>query len=163
VAELWDAYDNNYQKLENVTLVRGEPIPYGYLHLVCSIIVKHTDGSYLLMQRDYRKHHGGKWELSANGSVLKGETAMQGAVRELHEETGISCNNLKELKYLVQENFRAIFVYFFCETNQPKDSIVLQKGETINYKWVTKEELKSINRDELLSQNELEMVEQSGL
>lgn len=163
MAELWDAYDNKYRKQENVTLVRGEPIPYGYLHLVCSIIVKHVDGSYLLMQRDFNKSHGGKWELSANGSVQKGETAYEGAVRELHEETGIYCTDLKELKTSVQEYFRAIFVYFFCETDCPKDSIVLQEGETINYKWVNKEYFTDMNRSDLLSQNELDLVESLGL
>ena len=46
--ELWDAYDEN----ENIVgeLVRGEPIPTGLYHLVSEVLVKHTDGSYLLMQ-----------------------------------------------------------------------------------------------------------------
>ena len=52
--ELWDAYDVNFNKIEGKTLVRGEPVPDGVCHLVCDIIVKHTDGTYLLM------HHGGK-------------------------------------------------------------------------------------------------------
>ena len=31
--------------------------------MVCEIIVRHIDGSYLIMQRDKRKHLGGMWEL----------------------------------------------------------------------------------------------------
>ncbi|MFR5487461.1 hypothetical protein [Eubacterium sp.] len=60
MAELWDAYNKNFNKIENKTLIRGESIPDGAYHLVSEIVVKHTDGSYLLMQRDFRKHHGGK-------------------------------------------------------------------------------------------------------
>ena len=50
--ELWDAYDRDFKKIQGVTLVRGEVIPEGFFHLVCEIIVRHIDGSYLIMQRD---------------------------------------------------------------------------------------------------------------
>ena len=46
-------------KIEGKTLIRGQAIPEGMSHLVCDIIVRHTDGTYLLMQRDERKHYGG--------------------------------------------------------------------------------------------------------
>lgn len=59
MTELWDAYDNTFHKIESMTLLRGAPLPDGIYHLVCDIIVKHIDGSYLLMQRDYRKPYGG--------------------------------------------------------------------------------------------------------
>ena len=36
-------------------------------HLVCEVIVKHTDGTYLLMQRDKNKHYGEYWEATAGG------------------------------------------------------------------------------------------------
>lgn len=56
--ELWDAYDGDFQKIKDTVLIRGEPIPEGLYHLVCSVLVRHEDGSYLLMQRDIRKHWG---------------------------------------------------------------------------------------------------------
>ena len=52
--ELWDAYDENVNLIEGVTLTRGEKIDDGIFHLVCDIIVRHTDGDYLIMQRDAR-------------------------------------------------------------------------------------------------------------
>ena len=87
--ELWDAYDRNLEKIEGMTLIRGEKIPEGVYHLVCDIIVRHTDGEYLLMQRDSRKHYGGMWEATAGGSALQGENPLDCAIRELREETGI--------------------------------------------------------------------------
>lgn len=47
--ELWDAYDEKLNKIEGMTLVRGEEVPDGVFHLVCEIIVRHTDGTYLLI------------------------------------------------------------------------------------------------------------------
>ena len=50
--EIWDAYNSDFEKIEGVTLIRDEPIPKGMYHMFCNILVQHTDGSYLLMQRD---------------------------------------------------------------------------------------------------------------
>lgn len=50
--ELWDAYKDDSTKINGMILERGKSIPRGVYHLVCDIIVRYTDGSYLLMQRD---------------------------------------------------------------------------------------------------------------
>ena len=45
--------------------------------MVCEILVRHTDGDYLLMQRDFRKSNfGGYYEATAGGSALKGEDKL---------------------------------------------------------------------------------------
>lgn len=95
--ETWDAYDKDFNKVHNATLIRGEAIPEGLFHLVCDIIVKHTDGSYLLMQRDRCKQFGGMWEATAGGSALQNESPLDCAIRELQEETGIRTDNLVEV------------------------------------------------------------------
>ncbi len=79
--ELWDAYDRDFKKIEGITLVRGESVPEGCFHLVCDVIVRHSDGTWLLMLRDASKHHGGMWEASAGGSALRGESPAQCAAR----------------------------------------------------------------------------------
>ena len=60
--EYWDAYNRDFERIDGVTLIRGEKISDGLFHLVSDVIVRHLDGSYLLMQRDSRKHFGGMWE-----------------------------------------------------------------------------------------------------
>lgn len=52
--EVWDAYNRQFERIEGVSLVRGETIPDGVYHLVSDVIVRHIDGEYLLMQRDSR-------------------------------------------------------------------------------------------------------------
>ena len=150
--EIWDAYDKNFNKIEDYTIVRGEDIPDGMFHLVCDILVRHTDGTYLLMQRDLNKTHGGMWEATAGGSALLGETPVDCAKRELLEETGISAQELTEVGTVVSEDTHSIYVEFLCVTNCDKGGITLQEGETIAYKWVTRDELIGMDKDQLLTE-----------
>jgi len=137
--EKWDVYNEEGKRLEG-ELIRGEAIPKGQFHLVVQILVVHTDGSILVMQRDYEKEsHPGEYEASAGGSVLKGETSKQGALRELKEETGIEA----EVKYIgsfINDKRNSIFHQYISVTDCAKESIVLQKGETIGYKWLSQDE-----------------------
>lgn len=143
--ELWDAYFPDGTKA-GTDLVRGAPIPPEYRHGVTEILVVHTDGTILLMQRDFRKPiHPGTWEASAGGSVLKGESFLHGARRELLEETGITSGALEYLYRDVTDI--AIYDGYLCITDIPKDSIRLQAGETVAYRWVSLSELRAALAD----------------
>ena len=147
--ELWDAYNSNYEKIEGMTLVRDEEIPQGVYHLVCEILVRHVDGTYLLMKRDPTKPlYPNMWEATAGGSALQGETAEQGAMRELREETGIVADKLEFLEKTLAQT--CWYVKFLCVTDCDKNSIKLQKGETCDYKWVTVEEALAMSDSELV-------------
>ena len=136
--EIWDAYliDGTPTGLD---LVRDEPIPNGLYHLVSEILVSHTDGEYLLMQRDTAKpNYGGCFEATAAGSALQGETKFDCAKRELFEETGICSENLTEIGHYVSHN--TIYCLFLCITDCNKSSVTLQEGETISYKWLSEKD-----------------------
>lgn len=148
--ELWDAYDSSFTKIQGLTLVRGETIPVGIYHLVCDILVKHIDGTYLLMKRDFRKHFGGMWEATAGGSALIGENSFQCAIRELTEETGIISNELVELGIHISHD--TIYVEFLCVTDWDKENITIQEGETIAFRWVSSNELRSMKKDKLVTE-----------
>lgn len=150
-SELWDAYDESFNIIDNVTLVRGQTIPDGMFHLVCNIAVKHIDGTYLIMQRDFKKHFGGMWELTAGGSALKGETPIECAKRELKEETGIICNGLQELGAVTSNEDKTIYVDFLCVTDCDKKSIILQEGETVDFRWVSANDIKKLSSAELVT------------
>ncbi len=156
--EIWDAYDKDFNKISNMMLIREEPIPDGLFHLVSEIIVKHNDGSYLLMQRDKRKHFGGMWEATAGGSALCGETPLECAVRELREETGIESDHLTEIGRV--RGYNTLYVEFLCVTDCKKDSIILQDGETIAYKWVSRNELISMKESELVTERMQKFMEE---
>ncbi len=136
--ELWDAYLKTGE-LAGCDLIRGEVIPDGLYHLVSNIIVRHIDGSFLVMQRDYGKpNYPGMFEASAGGSALKGERGYEAALRELEEETGIIADNLKLVYKDVSND--TIYEGFLCVTDCDKDSIKLQAGETISYRWLDEKE-----------------------
>lgn len=148
--EKWDAYDTDFKIVPGRSLLRGEAIPEGLFHLVCDVLVRHTDGSYLLMQRDWRKAYGGMWEATAGGSALQGESALECAVRELREETGIVSNRLTEVGRVKSHN--TFYVEYLCVTDWDKSGIALQDGETIAYRWVGRDELLSMKKSELLTE-----------
>lgn len=141
--ELWDGYHKD-GTLAGCDLIRGEKIPDGLRHAVAEVFVMHKDGSILLMQRDLDKPDSpGLWESGAGGSVLKGEPVIDGARRELLEETGITADDpLESLYYVVSDT--AIFRGYLCVTDIPKDCVKLQKGETIAFRWVNKQEFREI-------------------
>ncbi len=151
--ELWDAYDKDFNVIEGMMLIRGQEkdIPEGVYHLVCHILVRHADGTYLLMQRDPRKPYPSMWEATAGGSALKGETDMEAAERELREETGIEADELYEIGRTISDETHCVYVEYFCTTDCDKDSILLQEGETVAYKWADKDTILSMSEDELLS------------
>lgn len=163
MAEIWDAYDRQFNKIEGVDLIRGEPIPEGIYHLVGEIIVRHTDGTYLLMRRDLRKHFGGFWELTAGGSALKGEGAFDCALRELMEETGIVAEDLQEIKRIVSDVHRTLYVEYLCITDWDKTAIAMQEGETIDYKWVEKEEIMRMTAATLASSRALAILKETDI
>lgn len=150
--ELWDAYDENFNLIEGIALTRGEKIDDGVFHLVCDIIVRHADGDYLIMQRDARKHYGGMWEATAGGSALVGESPLQCAVRELFEETGIYADALTEVGRVVDTECHSAYVEYLCITDCDKDSVKLQEGETSDYRWIDRDTLLKMKRDELITE-----------
>jgi len=147
--EIWDAYLPN-GTLAGCNLVRGEPIPNGLYHLVGEILVRHADSDYLLMQRDPRKpNYGGFFEATAGGSALKGEDAYCCARRELQEETGIESGTLTNIGRFVSHD--TIYESFLCVTDSDKNSVKLQEGETVSYKWVSEAEfIDFVNSDAMI-------------
>ena len=94
---MWDAYDGQGNKTGG-ELIRGQEIPEGCYHLVSEVVVRHEDGSFLLMQRSEDKAmFPGLFVAGAGGSALKEEGPYEAAVRELKEETGIEARELEQI------------------------------------------------------------------
>ena len=86
--ELWDLYTED-RKPTGKTHIRGVKIPEGYFHLVVHVWIRNSKGEYLISQRAAsRPTFPLMWEC-VGGSVLAGETSLEGAVREVKEEVGL--------------------------------------------------------------------------
>lgn len=141
--EIWDLYDREGNRTGE-TFVRGfgnyKNIPEGRYHLVVDLLVLHDDGTYLLTKRsDIKDVYPGYWEASAGGSALKGEEPLEAALRELSEETGLTPDSLELVGILYKDSSRSLYYSYLAKVSCAKDSIVLQEGETTDYKWVDKE------------------------
>ena len=125
--KIWDAYKED-ETLAGIDLIRGEKIPKGLYHGVSEIFVLHIDGTVLVTQRDYNKpNYPGLFESGAAGSILKGETFLAGAIRELREETGIDCERLKSI-YSITTN-DTIYKGYLCVVSIDKNNVILQDGD----------------------------------
>ena len=151
--ELWDAYDEHGNKIEGMILKREDPIPAGIYHLGVSVTVRHTDGTFLITQREPTKNCGGMWEATSGGSAILGEDALAGAKRELFEETGLQGGEWTEMGRGIVRDSQHLYVDFLCVLDCEKDSIRLQPRETVAYRWVTKEELLSFPEEEMCTEH----------
>lgn len=149
--ELWDAYTKDGVKLDR-KLVRGEEIPAGVYHIVCEVLVRHTDGDFLLMKRAMSKEaYPGFYESTCGGSALVGETPDMCIKRELKEETGIEAETFEHYMFNVYDDGSALYHSYIANVDWPKEKITLQEGETEGFKWVSAEEfVKFIDSEEAI-------------
>ena len=136
--EIWDLYDEQGQKTgETWERSRAKEIPEGRYHIVCDILIRHQDGTFLLTLRDPNKDvYPGCLEASAGGSALSGETPEQAAKREMSEETGLSAEKLELIGITRKPQSHSVIYAYLAVVACEKDSVRLQPGETVGYQWV---------------------------
>ena len=154
--ELWDLYDASGRPTGE-TWVRGNAghIPEGRYHIICDVLIRNTDGKYLLTLRDPNKEtHPGEWEASAGGSALAGENPLQAAEREMLEETGLTATRMELVGRSMRGN--CIFYSYLADTECAPDAVRLQEGETVDYRWVDPADLVAFSHrdDGLKAHNE---------
>ncbi len=138
--ELWDLYDEALRPMGR-THRRGEPMAPGTYHLGADVWVINSRGEILLTLRAPEKEDlPNEWENTC-GSVLAGETALEGALRELREETGIVAGpeELQEIHY--RRGTATHSFSYLLRRDVELSALVFQPGETVDALWVTPEEL----------------------
>ena len=143
--EYWDLYDRDRRPLGK-THPRGVPLPEGSCFLAVEVWTFNSAGKLLLTLRSEEKeNYPNLWECTG-GAVVAGETSLQGALRELSEETGISVRP-EELRLLGTQCRTTSFMdTYLLRKDVPLEEIVLQKGETSDARWVSRSELSEMAR-----------------
>lgn len=146
--EIWDAYDKDGNKL-GFDQYRDEPIPEGVYHIVVEIYTITENNEVLITQRHSNKSWALKWEVTG-GSILKGETPEQGAIRELKEETGIevTSSDLNFVYSYIYKDVPSIYKCYVVFINKEKTKIQLQEGETIDFRYLPYNEFKQFIQTE---------------
>ena len=139
--ELWDLFNEKRQKTGE-TIERGKDIPGGRYHLVAGAWIKNSQGQFLISKRHPNKNYPNYWECTG-GSVSVGETSLEGAIREVYEELGVSLNPDKSsLIYQTRrEEMQDFYDAWLFHADVSINSLMLQPTEVVNAMWVSKEEL----------------------
>lgn len=150
MSEFWDLYDKDRRPL-NRTHERGRYLEKGTYHIAVGIWTVNDKNEVLLTLRSPDKRDWpNMWENTA-GSLLCGETSVEGAMRELKEETGITVSE-SELHFIATERTRNAFGdCYMVRKNVPIEDIVLQEGETCDAKWVSLNTLDQMIDDGLVA------------
>lgn len=111
--------------------------------VVSACLIK-KESKYLLVQEAQPKAYG-LWNLPA-GHVDKGEKIREAAVREAKEETGYSIKLIKEIAILHEEATNAVKHIFSADIIGGE--ISFKNDEILDVKWLTFEEIKTINDNE---------------
>lgn len=139
MAEYWDLYDANRNPLGR-TIKRGDAFAEGEYYVCCEVWMQNSEGKLLMTQRHPDKKAGGLWEFTGGG-VLAGETTKKAAFRELEEELGVTAKE-KDLSLLDVYQHKNYFMdIFVAKMDVETSSLVLQRSEVVDAKWVSHEEI----------------------
>lgn len=154
--ELWDLLDDDRQPTGE-TLQRGEPLPPGRFHTIIGVWTIHDQLRRILLTKRHPQKLicPNQWE-NTGGSILAGEDSCVGAAREVREETGMNCH-CGDLTHIRTIRIPTAFVdCYIYHTSIDPNAIVLQEGETVDWCWVTLEELEATIAEGTFSKPEIE-------
>ena len=153
MSELWDIYDKHKQKTGRMAERDVYQFKEGEYHIVVTGIIMNSKNEILISQRAEHKKFGLMWECSG-GSILAGETSLEGIIRELKEELGIEFTKkeaifLKEIRRdKIPPDFKDLWL--FRKDIEIKD-ITFPDGEAIAAQWVTIEKfMEMFNKKEIV-------------
>ena len=142
MSELWDIYDINKKKIGRTAERDVYKFKEGEYHIVVTGIIINSKNEILISKRAEHKKFGLMWECSG-GSILAGETSLEGIIRELKEELGIEFSKkeaifLKEIRRdKLPPDFKDLWLF---RRDIDKREITFPDGESIDAKWVTIDE-----------------------
>lgn len=153
--EYWDLFNRNRVWVRNHHK-RGDRIPDGLYHIVVHSWVMDYYGNFLISQRQ----NGRTDELMlerTGGSVLEGESSIEGAKREVREELGIDLAEIQPvlIKSERRDKYSDFFDAWLFVVDREKTICKIDNVEVRDFKWVDLPELKSMDNDGLLVSSSL--------
>lgn len=155
--EQWDLYDENRNKIGKV-VNRGDKLADNEYHIVVNAWVINSKNEYLISQRAPTKSFPYKWECTG-GSVLKDEDSIEGAMRELKEELGLTVDastgvliGSKKRYYVGCPDILDVWLF---KSDVPCDKLILQKEEVCNARWASAEDIMELIKEGKFEANAL--------
>jgi isopentenyl-diphosphate Delta-isomerase len=119
------------------------------IYRISAIWITNSNGEILIAQRTFSKNHDpGKWGPAVAGTVEKGESYKQNAIKELKEELSIKSRNLKKgSKTFISRKHRLFCQWYTLKIDKPIKLISYDKSEVKSIKWIQKKELLKWHKD----------------
>ena len=116
------------------------------MDIVAGCVIK-KDNKILMVQEANEKYYG-QWNFPA-GHVDEGESIMEGAIREVKEETGcdVKLTGLLPIKTVYQNDIPTLIVEFTAEIIN--ENIKFDKNEILDVKWIDTEDIKNMDKNTL--------------
>lgn len=135
-----------------------------FLHVI--VLLRGRGGKYLLQQRSVQKrYYPGKWDVTGGG-VISGETSLDAAAREVHEEIGLKFElNRFVFGGRIMQSGDSFFDMYGINGDFAEEDCVLHEAEVDAVRLVDYDEFLRIvryNKDDLflgLMQRTREMLE----
>ena len=144
--ELVDLYDENRVPLGK-TAERHAPKQPGEYRLVVHVCIFDRAGRMLIQRRSPEKDAwANQWDVSVGGGVDAGETARQGAEREVLEELGYPLDLAGERPFITVNFSGGFDDYFLVEREVELDALRLQKEEVSAVRWADCQEILAMIR-----------------
>jgi len=150
------AYENAWITIwhDEVTRPDGEPGVYGVVHfanLAAGVLVLDATDRVLLVGQHRYALDEWSWEIP-EGGVPAGETALEGAMRELLEETGVEAADWRELARLHLSNSVSDEVAILFLATGLTHGIAAPEGtEALEIRWLPFEEVVAMTLDGRIS------------
>jgi len=153
--EYWDLFNRNRVWVRNHHK-RGDKIPDGLYHIVVHSWVMDYYGNFLISQRQKGRTDELMWERTG-GSVLEGESSIEGAKREVGEELGIDIAEIQPvlIKSERRDKYSDFFDAWLFVVDREKNICKIDNVEVLDFKWVDLSELKRMDNDGLLVSSSL--------
>lgn len=153
MGELWDIYDINKRKTGRFAERDVYQLKEGEYHIVVTGIILNSKNEILISKRAAHKKHGVMWECNG-GSILAGESSLEGILRELKEELGVEFSKqeaifLKEIRRdKIPPDFKDLWLF---RKDIKIEELTFPDGEAIDAKWVTIEKFMDMyNKGEIV-------------
>jgi 8-oxo-dGTP pyrophosphatase MutT (NUDIX family) len=123
----------------------------GKVWLAVAGLVINEHGEWLVVKKKYGGLKG-KWSLPA-GFVDEGETADEAVIREVKEETGLTCRvdqllgvRTGVIKHEISDNM----IMFLLHQTKPEESIVIQENELYEAAFILPDQLLDENKASIM-------------
>lgn len=157
--EYWDLYDDK-RELTGKTILRGEPIPKGFYHLVVHVCIFNSKGEMLIQQRQpFKRGWSNMWDFTVGGSAQAGDSSIKAAEREVFEELGLKLDLSGARPIMTIPFAKGYDDLYVIEIDLDLSTLKLQYEEVKDVKWATKNEIIQMIKEGIFIPYHLSLVE----